>query len=202
MVQWRAISLGGKEVISIDIIRQAAKDGLFLVRPMLDAIRSGDRDWMLKYKDIAPIDTTEYQDRCLSKLTTIDLKEISRLAKKQQSSANLSVEERYIVLELLKLGVDAFKAQECAKQVITLKIEDADVSTLVNNAYALALGKNLAKDTSQKNTRRLKNKQKYQENDIRQIVENAKKNKTSAYEDLKLAKIVKDPLEDFYTSIS
>lgn len=202
MVQWRAISLGGKEVISIDIIRQAAKDGLFLVRPMLDAIRSGDRDWMLKYKDIAPIDTTEYQDRCLSKLTTIDLKEISRLAKKQQSSANLSVEERYIVLELLKLGVDAFKAQECAKQVITLKIEDADVSTLVNNAYALALGKNLAKDTSQKNTRRSKNKQKYQENDIRQIVENAKKNKTSAYEDLKLAKIVKDPLEDFYTSIS
>lgn len=202
MVQWRAISLGGKELISIDLIRQAAKDGLFLVRPMLDAIRSGDRDWMLKYKDIAPIDTTEYQDRCLSKLTTIDLKEISRLAKKQQSSANLSVEERYIVLELLKLGVDAFKAQECAKQVITLKIEDADVSTLVNNAYALALGENLAKDTSQKNTRRSKNKQKYQENDIRQIVENAKKNKTSAYEDLKLAKIVKDPLEDFYTYIS
>ena len=202
MVQWRAISLGVKELISIDLIRQAAKDGLFLVRPMLDAIRSGDRDWMLKYKDIAPIDTTEYQDRCLSKLTTIDLKEISRLAKKQQSSANLSVEERYIVIELLKLGVDAFKAQECAKQVITLKIEDADVSTLVNNAYALALGENLAKDTSQKNTRRSKNKQKYQENDIRQIVENAKKNKTSAYEDLKLAKIVKDPLEDFYTSIS
>jgi hypothetical protein len=130
------------------------------------------------------------------------LKEISRLAKKQQSSANLSVEERYIVLELLKLGVDAFKAQECAKQVITLRNEDADVSTLVNNAYALALGENLAKDTSQKNTRRSKNKQKYQENDIRQIVENAKKNKTSAYEDLKLAKIVKDPLEDFHTSIS
>ena len=202
MVQWRAISLGGKEIISIDIIRQAAKDGLFLVKPMLDAIRSGDRDWMLKYKDIAPVDTTEYQDRCLSKLTTIDLKEISRLAKKQQSSANLSEEERYIVIELLKLGVDAFKAQECAKQVVNMSDEDTGFPTLLNHAYALALGENLVKDTPQKNTRRAKNKQKYQEHDIRQILENAKKNKTSAYEDLKTAKVVKDPVEDFYTFIS
>ena len=42
MVQWRAISLGEEERISVDLIKQAAKDGLYLVKPMLDAIRSGD----------------------------------------------------------------------------------------------------------------------------------------------------------------
>lgn len=52
MVQWRAISLGEKEVINLNLIKQAAKDGLYLVKPMLHAIRSGDEEWMIKYKDI------------------------------------------------------------------------------------------------------------------------------------------------------
>lgn len=50
---------------------------------------------------------------------------------------------------------------------------------------------------AQTSTRKAKSKPKYQENDIRQIGENAKKDKKSAYEDLKLAGIIKNPVEDF-----
>lgn len=208
MVQWRAISLGGKEIININLIRQAAKDGLYLVKPMLYAIRSGDKEWMLKYKDIAPIDTTEYQNQCLSKIETKDLKEISRLARKQQNNGHLSATQRHIILELLKLEVEPVKAKECAEQVVNLSEEDTDIPSLVKQAYALALGGKIQETTAttatvsnQKSkatsTRKPKAKPKYQENDIRQIVENAKKNKTTAYEGLKSANIIKNPVEDF-----
>ncbi|BAY35707.1 Tn7-like transposition protein C [Nostoc sp. NIES-2111] len=201
MVQWRAISLGGKEAINANLIKQSVKDGLFLVKPMLNAIRSGDKEWMIKYKDIAPIDTTEYYNNCLSNLETKDLKEISRLAKKQQAeNGHLSATQRHIILKLLELDVEPQLAKECAVQVINSGEEDADIPILVKQAYALALGGQVQEATVKKvRTHTLKAKPKYQINDIRQIAEKAKKNQTSAYEGLKSTGIIKDPVQDFIT---
>nr|WP_306415002.1 ATP-binding protein [Calothrix sp. FACHB-1219] len=202
MVQWRAISLSGKEEINVNLIKKSAKDGLFLVKPMLNAIRSGDKEWMIKYKDIAPIDTTEYYNNCLSNLETKDLQEISRLAKKQQTeNGHLSATQRHIILKLLELDVEPQLAKECAAQVINSGEEDADIPMLVKQAYTLALGGQVQEATVTKvRTSILKAKPKYQVNDIRQIAEKAKKNQTSAYEGLKSAGIIKDPVQDFITN--
>lgn len=198
MVQWRAISIGGKEIITIDLMRQAAKDGLYLVKPMLDAIRSGDKDWISKYKDIAPLDTTEYHNKYLSDLEARDLKEIRRLARKQQSKENVSPKLNYVILELLNLQVEPAKAKECAERVIASSGEDIDIPSMVKQAYTFALqGGQVNEAATKTTTRKTKPKPKYQENDIRQIVENAKKNKVSAYQDLKSAQIIKDPVQDF-----
>lgn len=198
MAQWRAISIGGKEIITINLIRQAAKDGLYLVKPMLDAIRSGDKDWMIKYKDIAPLDTTEYQNKCLSKLDSDDLKEIQRLARKQQNQQKVSPKLNYVILELLKLEVEAARAKECAEQVIVSNDENADITSLVNKAYTLALqGGQENGNLVTINTKKAKLKPKYVNNDIRRTVENAQKEKKSAHEALTLAGIIKDPVEDF-----
>ncbi|ACB50613.1 putative Tn7-like transposition protein C [Crocosphaera subtropica ATCC 51142] len=59
MVQWRAITIGGDEIITIDLIHKVAQEGLYLVKPMLDAIRSGNLVQMKKYRDIAPVDISE-----------------------------------------------------------------------------------------------------------------------------------------------
>ena len=65
-------------------------------------------------------------------------------------------------------------------------------------AYTLALqGGQVNESLVKANTSKAKLKPKYQENDIRRIVENAKKEKKSAYDDLKLAGIIKNPVEDF-----
>ncbi|MBW4599034.1 MAG: ATP-binding protein [Calothrix sp. FI2-JRJ7] len=196
MVQWRAISLAGKEVINVNLIKDAAKDGLYLVKPMLDAIRSGDEEWMIKYKDIASIDTTPYQNQCLSNIETKDLKEISRLARKQQTNGNLSATIRHIIIQLLELDVEPRLAKECAEKVVSSSDEETNISLLVKQAYALALegGKeNIAKVI----THKIKVKPKYEDNDIRQIAENANKNKTAAYEGLKSAQLIKNPVDDF-----
>ncbi len=198
MVQWRAISIGGKENITIELIRQAAKDGLYLVKPMLDAIRSGDKEWMIKYKDIAPLDTTEYQTKCFSEIESNDLTEIRRLARKQQNQPKVSPKLNYVILELLNLEVEPVQAKECAEQVIVSSEEDADVPSLVKKAYALALqGGQIKESLTKTSNKKAKLKPKYQKNDIRQIVENAKKEKKLAYDDLKLAGIIKNPVEDF-----
>ncbi len=196
MIQWRAISLGGDEKITVDLIHQSAKDGLYLVKPMLDAIRSGDQDWMIKYKDIAPIDAIEYKNKCLSELESRDLEEVRRLARKQQNRGNQSVKLRHIIVELVKLDVEPSVAKECAEKVLAINEDNADIPVLVKEAYIYALqGEPVKKGTAKTNIR--KTKPKYQSNDIRQIVENAKNKKIPAYQDLKAADIIKNPLQDF-----
>ncbi len=198
MLQWRAISIGGKEIITTELLRKVAKDGLYLVKPMLDAIRSGDKEWMIKYKDIAPLDTTEYQNKCRSELESKDLQEIRRLARKQQTYQKVSPKLNYVILELLKLEVEPAKAKECAEQVIVSSDEDADITLLTKKAYTLALqGGQVNESLVKANISKAKLKPKYQGNDIRGIVENAKKEKKFAYDDLKLAGIIKNPVEDF-----
>jgi len=197
MVQWRAIALG-TEVITVDLIHQVAADGLHLVKPMLDAIRSGDKEWMIKYKDIAPLDQTEYRNKCLSFLETRDLEEVRRLARKQQSSAQISATLRHVIVELMNLDVEPNQAKKCAQTVVSTLGEDEDVSSLIKEAYKLALQGSLVKpEQGRKRKQKTKSLPTYQAHDIRLIVEQAQQNQTPACLDLKSAGIIKDPVQDF-----
>ncbi len=120
MVQWRAIAEGEEEIITVDLIHEVAEEGLYLVKPMLDAIRSGDTEWMNKYKDIAPLSTLEYQNKYASKLQSEDLEEIRRLARKQQEQQSPILST--VILKLIQeLNVDALLAKQCAEKVFDPK---------------------------------------------------------------------------------
>lgn len=198
MVQWRAIALGS-EVITVDLIHACAADGLHLVKPMLDAIRSGDEKWMMKYKDIAPLDTNLYRNKCLDSLEETDLEEVRRLARSSQRMGHISATLRHVIIELINLDVPPATAKSCAEKVVASHEEDADKKVLIKEAYKLALQcGNISTEPVQHQERKIKLQPKYQENDIRAIVENAKKNQTPACEDLKALGIIKDPLKDFF----
>ncbi|MGG6297978.1 ATP-binding protein [Leptolyngbya sp. AN02str] len=201
MVQWRAIALGGDEIITVDLIRHVAKEGLYLVKPMLDYVRNPQKEhWAIKFKDIAPIDTQEYSSKCLSKLESEQLEEVRQLARAQQTSSKYtSPTLRHIIIKLLDLEVEPETAKKCAEKVLDSNPETKDISALVKAAFALALqGESIETGKAEKSRGRTKTKSKYQENDIRGIVDNAKNNQTSAYEALKLARIVDNGLvEDF-----
>lgn len=201
MLQWRAISLGRNELITVDLIRQVAKEGLYLVKPMLDYIRDpNNKDWKIKYKDVAPIDTTKYQNKCLSELESRKLEEVRRSVRIQKKDSKYSSEVfRYVILELLKLNVEPELAMKCAEEAIDSSNDKENSKALLIEAYMLASqNKPINTEKARKNTRRTKTKPRYQEDDIREIVERAKKNKTSAYEALKLAGAIRDePVKDF-----
>ena len=197
MVQWRAISLGSEE-ITVELIHRVAEEGLQIVKPMLDAIRSGKKELMQRYGDIAPLETTEYYNKCLSELKSRELEEIRRLAQKQQSRGNISATLSHVILKLMELDVEPALAKECAEKVVASKDEDTDIPSLVKEVYTLALqGGKFKENQTKPNQRKTKSKPKYKDNDIRLLVENAKKDKKPAYVHLEEAGIIKNPVEDF-----
>jgi hypothetical protein len=197
MVQWRAISLKTEE-ITVELIHRVAEEGLKLVKPMLDAIRSGDKEWMKKYKDIEPLDPTEYRNQCVADLKSRELEEIRRLTQKQQSRGKASATLNHVILKLMELDVEPALAKECAEKVVASKDKDTDISSLVKEAYTLFLqGGKVKENQTKPSKRKTKPKPKYKENDIRLLVENAKKDEKPAYVYLESAGIVKDPVQDF-----
>ena len=203
MLQWKVISLGNEEIINTDLIHQVAKKGMYLVKPMLDAIRSGNEEWMVKYKDIAPLNTTEYKRQCLSDLESKKLTEIRKLARKQHNSNYLSPTLRHVILELLKLEIEPTLAKECAQTVLEASNDNEDISKLVKEAYTLALqGGKVHKEVKKSKTKKRKRKPQYQDQDVRMIVEKAKENKTAAYEALKLEGVIQDNLVQQFITIN
>lgn len=197
MVQWRAIALG-TEVITVDLIHGCAADGLALVKPMLDAIRSGDKEWMIKYKDIAPLDATDYRNKCLSFLESRDLESVRSRLRKQQSSVYLSATLRHVIVELMNLDVEPERAKKSAESVVATWGEDGDVSVLIKEAYKLALqGESVKSERGMNQKRKTKRLPIYQELDIRLIVERARQSQSSACFELKGAGMIKDPVQDF-----
>ena len=200
MVQWRAIAEAEEEIITVDLIHEVANEGLYLVKPMLEAIRSGDTEWMLKYKDIAPLSTVEYQNKYASKLDLETLKETRRLARKQQQQQSPVLAT--VILKLIQeLNVDALLAKQCAEKVFDPKKKQYNVQDLVNAAYALCLQSGgdasikIEKSDRQKSTK-AKLEPKYQENDMRLIVAEAQEKGISAHDALKQAGFIKNPIDD------
>jgi hypothetical protein len=199
MVQWRAISLGGNEGITAELIHQVAKEGLYLVKPMLEAIRSGNLAQMQKYRDIAPIQISEYQTKCLNSINYGILEEIRRLKRNQKSSDPMSPILKEVIAQLLDLEVDPSQAKVLGERVVGENPQDNDISKLVKLAYKIALkGEPFKDDKPQKTKSKAKVNPNFTEHDMRKILEEAKKNQLPVYESFVKANIIKDiPERDF-----
>ncbi|MFN6475206.1 ATP-binding protein [Nostoc sp. DedQUE07] len=144
MVQWKAIAIGGEEEITVELINNVAAEGLILVQPMLDAIRSGKQEDIEKYRDIALLDeyVTNYREKCISELIGRQQQEIRDSVRRQQGRESILPKVSAITAELLrteKLGLDFHKAIEYAEKVVNSSKEDDDILTLIKNAQILAL---------------------------------------------------------------
>lgn len=200
MVQWRAISLGSDEIITVDLIHQVAQEGLYLVKPMLEAIRTGNLVQMKKYRDIAPIDISDYREKCLHDINFEDLREQRRIRRNQKDPRKISPLLKQVIVELLELEVEPALAKRLGERIVKENPQETSITKLVNQAYKIALQGEKFKEASK--TRKTKSKGKlspnYEENDMRRILEEAKSKEIPVYELLVEAKIIKDnPEVDF-----
>ncbi|KJR44459.1 Tn7-like transposition protein C [Desulfosporosinus sp. I2] len=129
MIQIRAIALG-KETFAPPDFRIVAAERLGLVKPMLDALRSGDKKKIDMYGDIAPISMEDYY----SAYSTV-LKHNQEIPKKRNET---SLSEK-AVLKLLELGVEPPKAKYLAGKVLAEHMELRDVADVVRLAYRIFL---------------------------------------------------------------
>ncbi len=205
MVQWKAISQGGEEKITTELIKQVAAESLGPLLPMLQYIRDGNEDWKVRFSNVKVLRIKEYYDRCLVELERIKLDEHhARRELQSKHPAHLSTEARLVTRELLALGVEPAQARDFAIQAISSSKDKPDIPALTRAAYSLALQPEQANATeSAQAPMQLQQKQKlkpdYAELDMRLVAAQAIKDKKTVYQGWIEARLIRDnPMCDLF----
>jgi hypothetical protein len=201
IAQWRAIATG-IESISIEMVEKVAQDSLHFVRPMLDALKSGNQKLIEKYSDIR----LDYEDEIFKdfkeKINNSILKKLQSIRELQESTDDIPIVLNKVIYNLLDLGIPPQNAKALAEEVIINRKSEANVAELTAEAYKMALRGEGAKltESSVKETvkpEKLKKKKSYIDGDLRFIFDEAKKLRLPVYEVLQQNSVIKSPFADF-----
>jgi 3-deoxy-D-manno-octulosonate 8-phosphate phosphatase KdsC-like HAD superfamily phosphatase len=145
LAQIRAIATG-KEEISARLIRQVAKDSLQLVRPMINALRSGKKSEIARYTDIAPINIDGFIQGELSKISlNTKIKEIQKLKKEEKKLQSNNIKDEAI-LKLLELDVSVSDAKRYVEKITTTHGVSIGTKEIVKLAFKMILNKDIDND--------------------------------------------------------
>lgn len=126
IVQIEAITSGKENFSAVDVHKVAEKK-LSLVKPMLDALRSGDRKKILRYEDITSVSIAEY----LSAYQAVKPEIRGKSTEKK-----LTVLEQTVV-KLLEVDVEPPMAKRLAGKVIASHKNPVSVGEAFKEAYRL-----------------------------------------------------------------
>jgi len=140
MVQIKAIATG-TETFGAKDIREAAADKLRLVKPMLDALRSGDTKKLAQYEDIRPISIDDYVSAYAAQLVS-DFTPHSKTEK-------ISLEEQALI-KLLEMDIPTPIARQAVKKALRSMQSGQPLSDLLRKAFKIALNIQEKPDIKQK----------------------------------------------------
>lgn len=170
MAQIKAIA-DGTEEITAKTIHTVASEKLRLVKPMLDALRSGDRKRILQFEDIRPIDIEDYIAANMSRVVTAATYE-------QMDTKPL---EEQAVMKLLEMDIPSKLALSCVRKVMRQSTSAQPLATVVKKAFKLALSME---------TQMAEQPQEQQDDDLRKL------SPDDAYDAMKKAGLIADIDDD------
>lgn len=194
LTQWRALDKE-MEQITPELIRSVAKDRLTLIRPALEALRSGKKKQIQKFADIySSVSIDDYLDRIEAEQRQAERLELIR------NELGYDVVEQTVnevCAWLVEAGIDQPSAKQSAEKVVKAYLNELDSVDLHKEALKLALQTPTVPSSSSPKQRGRSNSKVIptEPNDLRLIVSQGKKKKLSAYEALKAAGYIKNPLE-------
>ena len=192
MTQMKAIA-SGTENITSDTIKKVAEEKLKLVRPMLQALRSGNLKEIAKYSDIQFMDMNDFKyayNEQINKIT--DGCSGGSLRNNPKLEKDLDVVGQ-VVLKLLELSVDASIARKSAEIALEAKDnETKSIFVIVKEAFKIALELENGRVENKKEDNVV---QFYDKGDLRHMVDAGDQDGQSAYESLKMGAKIKDPEE-------
>lgn len=192
LTQWRALD---KEMdrITPELIRSVAKDRLTLIRPALEALRSGKKSQIQKFADIYDsVSIDDYLNRIEAEQRQAERLELIR------NELGYDVKEQTINevgAWLIEAGIDSSLAHEAAKEVTKKHLDELDTVDLHKESLKIAL--HMQKVVSTKTTQQ-RNKAKVipkEAHDLRVIFAQGKKKKVTGYHALQAAGYIKKPEE-------
>lgn len=197
--QLRAISLGQDEVLSSGLIKTVAKDSLQLVRPMIEALKSGQLNEIGKYPDIQPVDYEKFYKQYAD---ILDNKSSNpEIVQRHGSNINQTISTQ-VILELLKLKISPEIAVKSVEEAIS-RISSEEISTLVIEAFKIAVGiNNTVNVNAEKPKKKPKPTKKIESliddtDDLRFILKHSKICARPTYEKLFERGYIKNPVNEF-----
>ena len=127
MAQIKAIS-DGTECITPTVIREVATEKLRLVKPMLDALRSGNMKKIMQFEDIRPVSIEDYLSS-----------QFVRIQHNEMDTGQVTSLEEQAIHKLLEMDIPAKTARQCVKKVLSGQKAGQPLSRVVQKAFKMAL---------------------------------------------------------------
>lgn len=167
--QIKAISTG-KEVITPEIIKKVSNENLKMIKPAIEAIKSGDIKKIAKYEDLyTPIDVSNF---IMKNEQEINLRNKIEYFKRDIGKSNKNIKEESI-LSLIELGVKSKTAKEIVEKLIIEGKEEKN--EIIKEAYRRYLG--IGEDKN-----KIIKQNEYDKKDLRGVFNEAKKTNRKIYD--------------------
>lgn len=179
MAQVKAITSTKSEKITVNLIKKVSRENFKLIKPMIDALKTGNINKIAEYEDIS-FSIDELIKREVDSLEV--KKRIEKLKRQQEIKKVDEINDIKIkVIEKLSiLDVDLIKAGKYIDNIIS-KSKEKDVNQIVKDVFKILLNDNKEVNGKKKNK---KMKDKVDNRDVRRIVMEGRKKKLSAHEAL------------------
>ena len=166
------------------------------MRPMLNALRSGDPEEIAMYDDIRPVDMEECYKRYKAMLKADNAskrkKDIVSVEAPVDNQKHATVED--IIARLKGVGIEPEIAKQCAQEIMKAGGEKLDIKTAANEALVLALRKGSTKIAPV--AKASSSKMPEEPEDLRLITKEGKVSKKTSYESLQEKGYIKSPLDE------
>lgn len=194
LAQERALS-ENKEEITTSILRATAKEDLYIIQPMIKALRNNDYFEIMKYEDIS----INLDKIMLNHRKDLELNgKIQELFKERKNTIELKRRDTVenLVMDLTAIGIfdalDNIKLKRLIQKIVEKEPVDADYNSIKAIAIkqAMELNEKVKKDIN-------KGEKGIKQDGLLAIYEKARKNNEHPYDRLKAAGYIKDPVEEF-----
>ncbi|MGF7060513.1 ATP-binding protein [Brassicibacter mesophilus] len=195
LTQERALNTDS-EKITKQIISKTSKEDLYMIQPMIKALRNNNRLEIMKYEDISiNLDEIIFKHKNNLQLTG----KIKEMAKNQEKLFELkrnNIAEN-LIIDMNELGIFDELTENELENLVRKVVDRFGIDDNYNNIKSDAIRKALQlnekkKDIKDKNKNVLREKK-----DLRNLYESAKKKKVHVYEVLKENGYIKNPLDEF-----
>jgi len=195
LAQERALNTQS-EIITKNIIKQASKEDLHMIQPMIKALRNNRQSEIAKYEDIS-INLDEISFKHKKEIDLIGkIKEMANHQKKYIEMKRNNLIEN-IVADVCVLGIFNELSEKEIYDLVKKTVEKFGIDDDYNTIKTESIKKLLNANEKKKKRKEDCNNVLYEENDLRKIFEIAKKRKVHVYELLNQRGYIKNPVEEF-----
>jgi len=195
LVQERALA-HGKEKISVGLIRDTAKEDLYMIQPMIKAIRNNNTLEIMKYEDIS----INLDDITINYKSDMELsgrvREAFKERKKSIELIRRSTTEN-LIFDLISMDLFRNLDDEGIKKICEKVVNDSSVNKEYSSLKLVALQKAMEQEGKKEHNSEKTEKIETKSQGLIALYDKARKNKVHPYDVLKKNGYIKNPIEEF-----